>query len=204
MDPGASEITTARPVVFTNGVFDILHRGHVSYLAQARALGASLVPEDLAAQLTARGFSHLYMGGFEEEELAGIGNAPGLTRAAVRDGDVVWTVAGLPSRIRLVESRSSGPVVDGRIVAGDVSRNLMLAEESDPRWWASVGGVQLEPSPDRPPVTFTLPEAIGGELEWGLRGSWGALGWQIALVVVALVLVAPTLGSTTTARRSTS
>jgi rfaE bifunctional protein nucleotidyltransferase chain/domain len=29
--------------VFTNGVFDILHRGHASYLAQARALGASLV-----------------------------------------------------------------------------------------------------------------------------------------------------------------
>ena len=32
-----------RPVVFTNGVFDVLHRGHVTYLAQARALGASLV-----------------------------------------------------------------------------------------------------------------------------------------------------------------
>lgn len=32
-----------RPVVLTNGVFDILHRGHVTYLAQARALGASLV-----------------------------------------------------------------------------------------------------------------------------------------------------------------
>jgi len=32
-----------RPRVFTNGVFDILHRGHVSYLAQARALGASLI-----------------------------------------------------------------------------------------------------------------------------------------------------------------
>jgi D-glycero-beta-D-manno-heptose 1-phosphate adenylyltransferase len=31
------------PMVFTNGVFDILHRGHVSYLAAARALGASLV-----------------------------------------------------------------------------------------------------------------------------------------------------------------
>jgi rfaE bifunctional protein nucleotidyltransferase chain/domain len=31
------------PVVFTNGVFDVLHRGHVTYLAQARALGASLV-----------------------------------------------------------------------------------------------------------------------------------------------------------------
>ncbi len=32
-----------RPVVFTNGCFDILHRGHVTYLAQARALGSSLV-----------------------------------------------------------------------------------------------------------------------------------------------------------------
>ena len=32
-----------RPIVFTNGCFDILHRGHVTYLAQARALGASLI-----------------------------------------------------------------------------------------------------------------------------------------------------------------
>lgn len=32
-----------KPVVMTNGVFDILHRGHVTYLEQARALGASLV-----------------------------------------------------------------------------------------------------------------------------------------------------------------
>ncbi|MEP7056830.1 MAG: D-glycero-beta-D-manno-heptose 1-phosphate adenylyltransferase [Caldimonas sp.] len=35
--------TLPGPIVFTNGVFDILHRGHVSYLAEARALGASLV-----------------------------------------------------------------------------------------------------------------------------------------------------------------
>ena len=32
-----------RPLVFTNGCFDILHRGHVTYLAQARALGGSLL-----------------------------------------------------------------------------------------------------------------------------------------------------------------
>ena len=32
-----------RPLVFTNGVFDLLHRGHVTYLAQARALGESLI-----------------------------------------------------------------------------------------------------------------------------------------------------------------
>ena len=33
----------ARPLVFTNGVFDLMHRGHVTYLAEARALGASLI-----------------------------------------------------------------------------------------------------------------------------------------------------------------
>ena len=43
-----------RPIVFTNGVFDILHRGHVSYLAQARALGASLVV-GLNSDASARG-----------------------------------------------------------------------------------------------------------------------------------------------------
>ena len=35
--------TLPRPIVFTNGVFDVLHRGHASYLALARELGASLV-----------------------------------------------------------------------------------------------------------------------------------------------------------------
>lgn len=47
-----------RPVVFTNGVFDILHRGHVQYLAQARALGASLVMglnSDASARLLGKG-----------------------------------------------------------------------------------------------------------------------------------------------------
>lgn len=32
-----------RPLVFTNGVFDILHRGHATYLARARDLGAALL-----------------------------------------------------------------------------------------------------------------------------------------------------------------
>jgi rfaE bifunctional protein nucleotidyltransferase chain/domain len=41
-DFGRRSATLHRPLVFTNGVFDILHRGHVTYLAQARALGAAL------------------------------------------------------------------------------------------------------------------------------------------------------------------
>ncbi|WP_114639307.1 D-glycero-beta-D-manno-heptose 1-phosphate adenylyltransferase [Polynucleobacter necessarius] len=47
-----------RPLVFTNGVFDILHRGHASYLAQARALGASLmvgVNSDASVKMLGKG-----------------------------------------------------------------------------------------------------------------------------------------------------
>jgi rfaE bifunctional protein nucleotidyltransferase chain/domain len=43
-----------RPMVFTNGVFDILHRGHVSYLCAARALGGCLVV-GLNSDASARG-----------------------------------------------------------------------------------------------------------------------------------------------------
>jgi rfaE bifunctional protein nucleotidyltransferase chain/domain len=45
-DPAALErwiAALARPLVFTNGVFDILHRGHVTYLARARHHGAALL-----------------------------------------------------------------------------------------------------------------------------------------------------------------
>ena len=38
----ARAATLPCPLVFTNGCFDVLHRGHVTYLAQAHALGAAL------------------------------------------------------------------------------------------------------------------------------------------------------------------
>jgi len=48
----------ARPLVFTNGVFDILHRGHVTYLAEASSLGATLlvaVNSDASAKRLGKG-----------------------------------------------------------------------------------------------------------------------------------------------------
>jgi rfaE bifunctional protein nucleotidyltransferase chain/domain len=67
-----------RPLVFTNGVFDILHRGHVTYLAQARSLGASLVL-GLNSDVSARG----------------LGKAPG--RPLNHEGDRATVLAALES-----------------------------------------------------------------------------------------------------------
>jgi rfaE bifunctional protein nucleotidyltransferase chain/domain len=47
-----------RPLVMTNGVFDVLHRGHVSYLHRASELGASLlvaVNTDVSARMLEKG-----------------------------------------------------------------------------------------------------------------------------------------------------
>jgi len=47
-----------RPVVFTNGVFDVLHRGHVNYLHEASKLGGSLVVavnSDASARMLGKG-----------------------------------------------------------------------------------------------------------------------------------------------------
>lgn len=38
-----AQIKSKQPLVFTNGCFDILHRGHVTYLAQAKKLGNSMI-----------------------------------------------------------------------------------------------------------------------------------------------------------------
>ena len=68
----------ARPLVFTNGVFDILHRGHVTYLAQARALGASLV-----------------LGLNSDASASGLGKAP--DRPLNNEGDRACVLAALES-----------------------------------------------------------------------------------------------------------
>jgi rfaE bifunctional protein nucleotidyltransferase chain/domain len=57
-DLHARTAALSRPLIFTNGVFDVLHRGHVTVLAQARAMGASLavgVNSDASARRLGKG-----------------------------------------------------------------------------------------------------------------------------------------------------
>lgn len=88
----------ARPLVFTNGVFDLLHRGHVTYLAQARELGASLVVA-LNGDASAR-----RLGKGEGRPVNGLEDRMALVAALESVGAVTWfdedTPAALIERLR--------------------------------------------------------------------------------------------------------
>ncbi len=91
----------ARPLVFTNGVFDILHRGHVTYLAQARALGASLIV-GLNSDASARG----------------LGKAPG--RPLNHEGDRAIVLVALESVSLVTLFDEATPVELLRLVRPDL------------------------------------------------------------------------------------
>lgn len=109
-----------RPIVFTNGVFDLLHRGHVTYLAQARALGASLV----VALNTDDSVRRLGKG--EDRPIHRLADRAAVI-AALRSTDLVtWFDADTPlALIRLVEPDilvKGGDWSPDRIVGADLVR----------------------------------------------------------------------------------
>ncbi|XAH21229.1 adenylyltransferase/cytidyltransferase family protein [Xylophilus sp. GW821-FHT01B05] len=75
-----------RPLVFTNGVFDLLHRGHTDCLRQARALGAALV-----------------VGLNSDHSARGLGKAPGRPIVAEQDRAAVLAALAAVSLVVLFD-----------------------------------------------------------------------------------------------------
>ncbi len=105
-----------RPLVFTNGVFDLLHRGHVTYLAQARDLGAALVVA-LNGDASAR-----RLGKGEGRPLNGLADRMALIAALASVDAVTWFDDDTPAA--LIEALRPEVLVKGgdwpaeRIVGG--------------------------------------------------------------------------------------
>jgi rfaE bifunctional protein nucleotidyltransferase chain/domain len=83
----------ARPLVFTNGVFDLVHRGHVTYLARARAMGSSLLVA-LNSDASAR-----RLGKGEDRPLNGLEDRLAVVAALESVSAVTWFEADTPEAL---------------------------------------------------------------------------------------------------------
>lgn len=121
-DAAAWRSTIAGPLVFTNGVFDLLHPGHVAYLEAARDLGGAL----LVGVNTDRSVRSL---------------AKGADRPLVAEADRAAVVAGLasvdcvvlfdePTPLALIERMRPDVLVKG----GDYTRETMVGTAAVESW----------------------------------------------------------------------
>lgn len=122
----------ARPLVFTNGVFDILHRGHVTYLAQARALGATLlvaINGDASAKRLGKG---------EERPLNSLADRMAVVAALESVHLVTWFDEDTPLALILV----SRPEVLAK--GGDWKSDAIVGASEVQGWGGSVHSIPFE------------------------------------------------------------
>ncbi len=122
----------ARPLVFTNGVFDILHRGHVTYLAQARALGATLlvaINSDASAKRLGKG---------EERPLNSLADRMAVVAALESVHLVTWFDEDTPLALVL----ASRPEVLAK--GGDWKSDAIVGASEVRTWGGSVHSIPFE------------------------------------------------------------
>ena len=122
----------ARPLVFTNGVFDILHRGHVTYLAQARALGASLVVA-LNSDASAR-----RLGKGDDRPINNLADRMAVVAALEAVGLVTWFDEDTPLA-RILECRP-----DHLVKGGDWAPERIVGAREVQSWGGRVHSIAFE------------------------------------------------------------
>ena len=159
-DLAAALAALPRPLVFTNGVFDVLHRGHVSYLHAARQLGASLIVA-LNTDASARGLGKgperpvnraedraLVLAGLASVDLLTFFDEPTPVELLARVRPEIYVKGGDYDMAQLAETRlmhSWGgqslalPFVDGYSTTAMLQRILAVAPADPPQSGGAAG-----------------------------------------------------------------
>ena len=135
----------ARPLVFTNGVFDILHRGHTTYLAQARALGAFLVVA-LNSDASARA-----LGKGDDRPINTLADRAAVIAALESVNMVTWFEAATP--LELILSLRPDVLVKG----GDWPVDQIVGAREVQRWGGQVHSIEFQ---HRHSTTATLSKIL--------------------------------------------
>lgn len=121
-----------RERVFTNGVFDVLHRGHVTYLAQARALGKSLIValnSDASVKRLGKG---------EDRPISTLEDRMAVIAALECVSLVTWFDEDTPLQ-RILESRP-----DVLVKGGDWALDKIVGSPEIKSWGGSVHAIAFE------------------------------------------------------------
>ena len=121
-----------RARVFTNGVFDVLHRGHVTYLAQARALGKSLIValnSDVSVKRLGKG---------EDRPINTLEDRMAVIAALEFVSLVTWFDEDTPLQ-RILESRP-----DVLVKGGDWALDKIVGSPEVKSWGGSVHAIAFE------------------------------------------------------------
>lgn len=137
-----------------------------------------------------------------------IDSVPGLTAVGDTDAGRLWRVAAptledgtedaaaRTARVRVVDADgrteaivpSSAVLAEGAVPPGAEGRKLVLAEEADPGWQASLGGERLDPASDGWQQAFDLP-AAGGEVTVSFVSPFQPWAEAVQAVLLALTLL---------------
>lgn len=139
--------SVTRPLVFTNGVFDILHRGHVTYLAQARSLGASLLVAVNSDASTRR------LGKGEDRPVNPLADRAAVVAALASVSLVTWFEEDTPLALILVVRP------DVLVKGGDWASNAIVGAAEVRTWGGEVHSIPFDF--DRS-TTSTLQRIRGG------------------------------------------
>jgi rfaE bifunctional protein nucleotidyltransferase chain/domain len=148
-DAAARAGALPRPLVFTNGVFDILHRGHVTYLAQARHLGASLVVALNADESVRR------LGKGDDRPLNRLSDRAAVVAALETVSLVTWFDQDTP--LELILALKPDVLVKG----GDWSPRDIVGSKEVESWGGAVHSIPL--------VHQTSTTALLGAIRGGLK-----------------------------------
>lgn len=155
------------------------------------------VPDDLAAQLSAMGVSHVWLSGFTEDELLVVANAEGLSSAPAGDEATVFTVVGIVSRAVIEQpGQDPVPIADGVVPEGGPDRVLRISQSDVV---ASVAGEDLVWNAET--GTFELGERAG-ELNYSAARSTLGAWWTLVLLAVLAVFALPSMNQNSGARRA--
>ncbi|WP_133754522.1 glycosyltransferase [Naumannella halotolerans] len=153
----------------------------------ARLLAGS--DDALLSDLNQLGVAYLWVQGGSEEQLAQIGNVPGLGTGSSDEVARIWTVPSSAARAEVISGEVSVPVgrAGAEILPGDQDRVLVLAEPADPRWQAFLDGAELAPvQGDNGRPTFAVG-AAGGQLSYRLTDN--GYGFVAVAQLIGLLLV---------------